>query len=49
MGIKIIIYQHPLLRSFVYDNQLRFSNKIYKDYKRFLNKGLEKREIKNQK
>ena len=49
MGIKIIIYQHPLLRSFVYDNQLRFSNKIYKDYKRFLNKGLEKREIKKSK
>lgn len=29
---KLLIFQHPLLRGFVYTNQLRYSDKIYKDY-----------------
>lgn len=31
-NIKVLIFQHPLLRGFVYTNQLRFSDKIYNDY-----------------
>lgn len=29
---KLLIFQHPLLRGFVYTNQLRYSDKIYDDF-----------------
>ena len=49
IGLKVIMFQHPILRGFIYENQLRFSSKIYEDYKKFLDKGLEKKRLKNQK
>ena len=49
IGLKVIMFQHPILRGFIYENQLRFSSKIYEDYKKFLDKGLEKKEIEKSK
>ncbi len=37
---ECLIFQHPILKGFIYDNQLRYSEEIFQNYKKILNESI---------
>lgn len=46
LKIKFIMFQHPFLRGFIYDNQLRYLDKVFKDYTKMFQRNFKNEEEK---